>query len=91
MNVLDPFSLRREQLRGSNSNAGKMDQTWSMTEALSHRQVYGIGFENKGTDWLSLCGFIFRSDLSSTLGGLQSSINYTFLLVEVVDTGLLTT
>ena len=29
MNVLDPFCLRREQLRGSNSNAGKMDQTWS--------------------------------------------------------------
>ena len=27
MNVLDPFRLRREQLRGSNSNTGKKDQT----------------------------------------------------------------
>ena len=29
MNVLDPLYLRREQSRGRNSNAGKMDQTWS--------------------------------------------------------------
>ena len=34
MNVLHPFCLRHEQSKGSNSNAGKMDQTWSRMEHL---------------------------------------------------------
>ena len=29
----DPLCLRREQSRGSNSDAGKMDQTWSNLQA----------------------------------------------------------
>ena len=37
--VLDPFWLWRDQLRGSNSNASKMDSTWSTISTLkvNHR------------------------------------------------------